>query len=479
MKQLLSKFSSMGSCSQNRITRYRQNLSTLFKTPYFLEGETGKAQKMAIFTFTVRVLSAGLALLMQIALARWMGAFEYGIYVAVWVWALILSLITSLGLPSAVLRFIPQYAAEGQLEHLRGILRSSRIVTLTVTTAFAILGGAVAWSAREMMVENHFIVPILLAAVCLPMMALTEVQDGIARVHDWGDLAHLPPYLLRPLLIFTGMALIIWFDLPATATSAFSVTIMATWVTAIVQFFMLKRRLSKHYPKGPLQYERSLWVKIAIPLLIVEGLFVLITNTDIIVLGWFMSPDLVAIYFAAIKLIGLIHFVYFAVRAAAAHKIAHYFTIKDKHKLETFVQTTVRWTFWPSLALSIIMIAMGKIILSFFGAEFVLGYPVLYILTIGVLARASIGPAELFLTMADEQNLCAKIYASTFFINLILNLLLIPIMGLYGAALATSSSIIIETICLYLSVRRKLDISCFIWSLNSSLDSIHLGNKER
>ncbi len=46
----------------------------------------------------IRVVGAALALLTQVALARWMGQFEYGVFLFAWSWVFLLALVASLGL---------------------------------------------------------------------------------------------------------------------------------------------------------------------------------------------------------------------------------------------------------------------------------------------------------------------------------------------------------------------------------------------
>ena len=55
--------------------------------------DTARTQRAALLAFAVRVASAAILYLSQIVLARWMGAFEYGVYVSVWTWVLILGLL--------------------------------------------------------------------------------------------------------------------------------------------------------------------------------------------------------------------------------------------------------------------------------------------------------------------------------------------------------------------------------------------------
>ena len=63
----------------------------------------------------------------------------------------------------------------------------------------------------------------------------------------------------------------------------------------------------------------------------------------------------------------------------------------------------------------------------------------MFVLAIGILARASVGPGERFLNMLGEQKACALVAAFALAVNLALCLLLIPSYGIMGAALATST----------------------------------------
>ena len=55
-------------------------------------------------------------------------------------------------------------------------------------------------------------------------------------------------------------------------------------------------------------------------LFLVEGFFLLLTNADVLLVGYFLEPNDVAIYFATVKTLALVHFVYFAVKAGVAQR---------------------------------------------------------------------------------------------------------------------------------------------------------------
>jgi len=68
---------------------------------------------MAGAAFLIRVFSAGLIYLSQILLARWMGSFEFGIYVYVWTLVSVIGDLSDLGFATSTQRFVPAYAKRG------------------------------------------------------------------------------------------------------------------------------------------------------------------------------------------------------------------------------------------------------------------------------------------------------------------------------------------------------------------------------
>ena len=87
----------------------------------------------------------------------------------------------------------------------------------------------------------------------------------------------------------------------------------------------------------------------------------------------------------------------------------------------------------------------------------------MFVLAIGLLARAGVGPVERLLNMVGEQRACAAIYALAFIVNLALCFLLIPHFKLYGAAIAISAAMIFESAMLYFVTKRKLGLHVFVW----------------
>ena len=424
-------------------------------------GDSAQSQRTAVVAFLIRIASAAIAYFSQVLMARWMGEFEYGIFVAVWVGFVILGGIACLGFQTAIIRFISEYRTGGDLPHLRGAIAGALGWSFLAASAIAVVGAALL-HALSPLVTGYFVAPVFLAFVCLPMLALQEVQDGVARAFNWPGTALGPTFLLRPLLLLAVMACAIALGGPADANTAMMSAIVATWSASLLQFGALKLRLRGAVPAGPRAFQPRQWIWIAAPIFLVEAFYNLLTNVDILIVGAMMPPEKVAVYFATVKTLALAHFVYFAVKAGSAHRFAAYRKAGDRQRYEEFIQETVNWTFWPSLALALFMVVAGRYFLMLFGPAFAEGESLLWILAAGVVIRSTVGAAESVLTMSGEQVTCAIVYASSLFVSVVLNVALVPVFGLKGAALATALALLFEAGALYTAARRRLGLHIFI-----------------
>lgn len=415
------------------------------------------AQRVAGSAYLIRVFNAAIALLSQILLARWMGEYNYGIYAYIWIWVIMLSAFIPLGMASATQRFIPEYTTHGDMDGLRGFLFGSAAMALTVAFLLAAIAAAVLLLVGNPRPEWPVLV-FLLGLACLPLHALAEVQDGVARSHNWVDLALGPIYVVRPVLLLVFVGLFALIGTPATAVWALIAALLAVVISSAGQWIAIRQRLRRIVPKGPRRFDGRRWLAVALPMFLIDGFYLLLTYVDVLLIEFFRTPEDVAIYYAATKIMALGAFVSFAVTAATAHRFSEYAASGNDQKIAMLAREAALWTFWPTLLIVIGLLIMGKPLLWLFGSTFTAAYAILPILGIGLLARASIGPAERMLSMLGQQNITAAVYLAAFIANLILNLLLIPRFGIMGAATGTVIALAGETVLLYLVARRRVGV---------------------
>ena len=73
----------------------------------------------------IRILASAVGYASMILLARWMGSSEYGLYSFAIAWMTLLAYPATLGLPGAAVRFVAQYAAANDWQHVVGLMKVS------------------------------------------------------------------------------------------------------------------------------------------------------------------------------------------------------------------------------------------------------------------------------------------------------------------------------------------------------------------
>ena len=433
-------------------------------------GEASLTKRLAGTIFIIRVVSAALAYLSQILLARWMGSSDYGVYVYVWTWVLLLGSMMDFGISASAQKIIPEYRACGEHELLRGFLSGSRWMTFAVSALVSVLL-AIVVDGLSPWIDPNTVAPLFLGCITLPAFVVANTQDGIARSYDWMRLGLMPQFIVRQSLIigFTAGAFALGFDLGATLAMLASAA--AVWIAMIGQMIVLNRRLGRHIKPGPKAYDFRGWLAISLPILMVEGFYLLLSYTDVLVLQQFRSSEEVGVYFAVVKTLALVSFIHYAMSATTAHRFAEYHASGDSARLSAYVAHAIKWTFWPSLAATILLLAMGKPLLWLFGPQFVVGYDIMFVAAIGLVVRSAIGPVERLLNMLGHQHICALAYALAFAMNLVLCVALVPRFGGHGAAAATSISLVFETVLLFWIVRKRLGLHVLAFGKHHSKNS--------
>src|SRR5690606_31283257 len=116
----------------------------------------------------------------------------------------------------------------------------SRWVPGLFVTALAVLAALSVWLLAGR-IDGYLVFPLYLACLALPPYGLTGAQDGVARAFGWINLALVPPFIIRPVLLLLIMLALFAAGLPLDATTAMWSAVAATWLTAVGQIAVLDR----------------------------------------------------------------------------------------------------------------------------------------------------------------------------------------------------------------------------------------------
>ncbi len=156
------------------------------------------------------------------------------------------------------------------------------------------------------------------------------------------------------------------------------------------------------------------------------------------ILGFLAPPEAVGLYFAATRIQQFVAFVHYAASATTAQRLAAARARGDEAGLADLVRLQARWTFLATAGIGLAVVAVSPMLLGLFGEGFRASLPVLAILVAGSVAASLFGPAEDVLTMLGGERLCAGVTLAMLVLAAGLCLVLIPWLGVAGAAVAVA-----------------------------------------
>jgi O-antigen/teichoic acid export membrane protein len=412
--------------------------------------------------FFLQVAGAGLAFAMQIALARWMGADGYGAYAYTIAWASLIAVASGLGLPTAMLRFVPSYLAGREWARLHGLLRASTMITLTVGIGASLI---LTLGIFLMHLAGGTVRPeIVLGLWLVPLIGLMTLQTETVRAFHRVILAFAPSLVLRPLLIILGGATCLVLGYRLSATTVLAITGISLLLLLTIQISLFWAGLNSSTKDAGPAYDLRHWLRVALPLLLISGFVILLMQTDIIMVGLLRGAREAGFYTAASKTASVVGLVLVAVNAIAAPTLSGLFASGEHNKMQELASTSAAMAFWPSLLLCILLAATGKLVLSLFGAQFSGSEPVLIVLLVGQLVNAAAGSVGYLMILTGHQDEAARVYGRVAAIHVFITPIAILAVGPLGAAIATSVSFAFWNLWLSILVVRRLNIHASVLS---------------
>ncbi|MEM9510236.1 MAG: polysaccharide biosynthesis C-terminal domain-containing protein, partial [Cyanobacteria bacterium P01_E01_bin.35] len=373
---------------------------------------------------------------MQVCLARWMGANQYGVYEYVISIATFLGFLAALGLPNCLLRFIPKYIVQEDWGKLRGIIWGSWRYVLLSGLLLALICAAlvISWDTYQ---SDIALASFLLGVGMIPLQALLRHQREMSRGIKRMTLAYLPSTIIFPLLLIAGA---FYYRHNLSSSKAIALTWLCLALILTWQLWLFQRQLPPQCDQAEVEYSRKEWLAVALPLLFKDSAFVVLSQTDIIMIGAILGSLPVGIYGAGFKTAAGVSFILAGVNAISAPMFATLHTQGDYAGLQKLTSSVARWMFYPTLVLAVLLIISGDRILGLFGAEFVTARWSMTILILGQLVNVGAGSVGYLMEMTGHHRQSAYVLGCTAILNLILNAILIPTLGILGAAIATATT---------------------------------------
>lgn len=398
----------------------------------------------------------------QVLLARLMGVTEYGRYAYAAGWQMLLGILGGFGMRTVLLRFIPTYSTFRDYALLKGVVR---VANTTVVIGGLLLAALV--TAGYWLFGGSFSRPggmaLLIAFWSAPLISLAQLEGAVLQTKHRIALAVGPFDLGRHALIIIAVtAATVLFGLSARSGVVMAITAVILLCVLAWLFAEARKALPERNVAAAPTYQTSEWVKIGLTLLLVSGFSVFIARSDVIMVGIFLTPENVGVFNVASRTAAVGSMSLLAVNIVASPTFAKLHAANDQNALKRLNAIVTNVAFWPALFLFVAFWIWGGRLLAIFGSDFIVGKTQLLILATGHVVSASFGLVGVMLNLTGFQRITAWVYGVSAVLNVALNLILIPRFGAVGAACATTATMIMWNISLYIGVRNKLGVNTFL-----------------
>lgn len=323
-----------------------------------------------------------------------------------------------------------------------------------------VLASGATWLLAGRLDRPQAMTTFWLALLLLPLFGLTGMRlaclAGLQRI----VLGQVPELVVRPalfLVLVSGALLLGRGSLMPEA--AMALQLIAVGCACVSGTVWLYRRLPPQTRHAVPVYDTRAWIGGALPFLLAGGLQLINGQTDLIMLGWFATAADVGVYRVVGLGAGSVLFVYAAVHGTLAPTIARLYAEGNIARLQNVVTRTARALLLVALPVCLVLAFFGKPILSgVFGPEYAAGTIALAILATGQLIYTGTALGALLLDMTGHQRDTTRIVAVSAISNAALNAVLIPALGVDGAALASATSLMVFGTMSVAAARRRLGL---------------------
>jgi O-antigen/teichoic acid export membrane protein len=405
----------------------------------------------SLFALVVTALAQGLALVLQVLLARFLGPAEFGAY-SFAIAALGIALILAKGgLDTALVRLVAASCAAGDAVRLGAVVRFATRVAPALGAVLGALGVAAAAGACQPPVP--FAVLAVTAAL-LPVAARSEINAAALRGLRRIGTALAGDGILRPLATILALPFLWAAGSPwATAAGALTAYALGTCLSVLLTTAVLRREVPS--PRASLASSDSIaMLRMGGSLMVANGSLAAMYSVDALLLAVLRSPTEAGILTVASRVAMFVLFVMNAAQLAAAPRLAA--VSGDIARMRSVVRTLNRLSVTAGLAVAGLLFASAGPVLALFGPGFEVAVVPLRILIVGQVLNVLTGPTGVLLSMTGRENALAVLLAGGLAAQVALLIALAPTLGATGAALAGTAGGAVWNLAAAFLLRRGL-----------------------
>ncbi len=401
-----------------------------------------------------------------IVLTRMFGAEVFGLYMLGWTIVDLVGKVGQFSLDKGLVNFIPRLREDGDTDAIHRTIAQALGVGLLLSTA---VGAALFVSApalAEGLLEKPRLAGMLrLLAAAMPLIVLTHVILGVTRAHKVMKYDAMIRGVVEPLVLFGTACALFYLGWSTYGIAAAHLAALACGLLFALYVF------TRFYSwRACLVHLRELRIvtpltRFSLPVMGYELVYMVMIRLDVLMVGYFLPAAQVGIYVIAVEIALLTKKVRQWFDPIFGPIVAELNHRNDLRRLEHNLRLVTRWVLTIGVGFLCVVTLIGDELLGLFGPEFGAGFMAMVVLAMSQVAYAAMGSGDTVLIMSGRPWLNLVNTIVVVIVNFVLNLWLVPTLGILGAALGTLVSFMLLTLIRLVEVYHLFRIHPLTWHI--------------
>jgi O-antigen/teichoic acid export membrane protein len=419
-------------------------------------GEIGR-QSVLFFSSTVFALACNY--FFKLFVARQLGARLIGwnaLGIGIYSMA---KLAGQMGLPGSAVRFVSAYRSTDDFDRLRGFFWRGLAWALLGATTFAVATCILRnWLAVHLMHEPAMAAYLPLYALLIPVGVassfLSQTCKGFGKAGRASFLSNC--FGLPLMMVLSTIGFLQGYSLIGYVVAQ----VLAEFLT----LFLIAAELRKMSGGSLRLWGRSLPAieskarRFAISFLGIGWLDFAMGHADRFVVAYFLGARQLGVYSLATSAGILVPMLLQAINSVFGPMISRLHVQKENKLLAHLYQTLTKWTLGLTLPLGFVLVVFAEPLMSLFGPDFRSGWPVLVIISLAEIVDCGVGSVGFLLMMSGNERRYIRTQMLLAPAILLLKIILIPTLGLIGAAIGAALAIVLSNLAYLVQVKRALNM---------------------
>lgn len=393
-------------------------------------------------TFAGNIIGKVFGFLVVAVITRLVSPSVYGLFILATSIILFVQAFANLGLPKAIDYFVPQHLSDGDPDKARGVMVAVFGIVLLSSGVVAVVIVMTAGTLADAFEEPSLRVALLVLSITVPFLAIyNALLASFSAIKRLKFRVYMRD-IIRPTvrLLATAVLLLLGYGLLGVVGGYLIGLVVAISAGVYLLWQNAPRIIEADTTRVP---SRPL-LRYSVPLAFAGIIYVFLGQIDYFVIGYFQSSEEVGIYRVGYALAA--NLMIFSSSLGPIFKPLIAEAKEDRDEVRTRYRTATRWIAGLTLPLMLVVGFGASAYLSVvFTPQYAVATAAVVILAVGCTISASCGgPDGTLLQGLGYSRLVFVNTAVLLFINMTVSVLLVPRIGITGAAIGTGCALTVN-----------------------------------